>query len=309
MPSSSSAATATATTIVTPPQPSPPSVTSSTATASASSITTTVTTTTTTTTTPAAAAVDSGSSSGSSSRPSASTSASGPTAPSSISSAAGGGQALFPLHHATSSTTNNTTGPAAGIIINPSLPSPSTQRQIEEARTAVVASLGNMLDRELAGRGALLHVNNTAIERQERDVGKALAGLRKENDKLAKMVGEQTKKVKEIGNVQNWAEMLEREFLIIEETLRLVEHGDEEEDGENGDVVMEHGGGDETGQEPVVVVVDKGKGVEAVDGQVASGSALAAAVSSSSSDDDVKLLAPELVPLPASLGDEELQLL
>ncbi|KAK3941766.1 hypothetical protein QBC46DRAFT_92058 [Diplogelasinospora grovesii] len=105
------------------------------------------------------------------------------------------------------------------------LPTPSTQRQIEEARNAVVASIGNMMDRELQGRAALLHSNNTAIEKQEKDVTKALDGLRKENDKLQKLATEHAKKVKEIGNVQNWAEMLEREFIIIEETLRLVREG------------------------------------------------------------------------------------
>jgi len=83
-----------------------------------------------------------------------------------------------------------------------------------------------MLDRELSGRAAQLHANNSAIERQERDVSRALDGLRKENDKLEKLAREHTRKVKEIGNVQNWAEMLEREFLIVEETLRLVREGD-----------------------------------------------------------------------------------
>ncbi|KAK5656265.1 hypothetical protein OQA88_5028 [Cercophora sp. LCS_1] len=104
-------------------------------------------------------------------------------------------------------------------------PQISNQRQIDEARNAVVASIGNMLDRELSGRAALLHANNTAIEKQERDVSKAVEGLKRENDRLAKLAGEHAKKVKEIGNVQNWAEMLEREFLIIEETLRLANGG------------------------------------------------------------------------------------
>ncbi|KAK0651613.1 hypothetical protein B0T16DRAFT_83343 [Cercophora newfieldiana] len=97
----------------------------------------------------------------------------------------------------------------------------SSQRQIEEARNAVVASIGNLLDRELQGRAALLHANNAAIEKQERDVARARDALRRENDKLQKLATENARKVKEIGNVQNWAEMLEREFLIVEETLRL----------------------------------------------------------------------------------------
>ncbi|KAK3320644.1 hypothetical protein B0T19DRAFT_403287 [Cercophora scortea] len=107
--------------------------------------------------------------------------------------------------------------------IPPPQPSPATQRQIDEARNAVVASIGNMLDRELHGRGELLHANNAAIEKQERELARTLDGFRKDNDKLAKLAAEHTKKIKEVGNVQNWAEMLEREFLIVEETLRLWE--------------------------------------------------------------------------------------
>jgi len=81
------------------------------------------------------------------------------------------------------------------------------------------------MDRELTHRAALLHANNAAIQKQERDVQRAVQGLRKENDKLQKVVEQNQKKVKEIGNVQNWAEMLEREFVILEETLRMVREG------------------------------------------------------------------------------------
>ena len=60
---------------------------------------------------------------------------------------------------------------------------------------------------------------------------KATEGLKKENDKLKKVADEGAKRVKELGNVQNWAEMLERDFLVLEETLRLAkksESGDSE---------------------------------------------------------------------------------
>lgn len=59
------------------------------------------------------------------------------------------------------------------------------------------------------------------MQKQENDLKKATEGLKKENDKLVKEVREGQKKVKELGNVQNWAEMLERDFLVLEETLRL----------------------------------------------------------------------------------------
>ncbi|KAL2195987.1 hypothetical protein P885DRAFT_78915 [Corynascus similis CBS 632.67] len=104
-------------------------------------------------------------------------------------------------------------------------PPPPQPEQVAQARTAVLASIGNLLDRELSTRAALLHANAAAIARQERDVERATAGLRRENDRLGALAETHARRVKEIGNVQNWAEMLEREFVILEETLRLVDEG------------------------------------------------------------------------------------
>lgn len=106
------------------------------------------------------------------------------------------------------------------------LPTPSQTAQIAQARDALVASLGNALDTELQSRAALLHNNQRAIEKQERDVGRALEELRKEDEKLMKVLNEGSRKVKELGDVQNWAERLERDFLVVEETMRLVNEGD-----------------------------------------------------------------------------------
>lgn len=106
------------------------------------------------------------------------------------------------------------------------LPTPSQTAQIAQARDALVASLGNALDTELQSRAALLHSNQRAIEKQERDVGKALEELRKEDEKLMKVLNDGSRKVKELGDVQNWAERLERDFLVVEETMRLVNEGD-----------------------------------------------------------------------------------
>ncbi|KAJ9138695.1 hypothetical protein NKR23_g8355 [Pleurostoma richardsiae] len=140
-------------------------------------------------------------------------------------------QQQLPRNAATpSSSTNNAMPPAAASSssssrIQPTLPSASGQRQVAEARAALVASIGNMLDRELRGRAAILHSNAAAIAKQERDVERAAAALRRENDRLGRAAADAARRVKETGNVQNWAEVLERDFLVLEETVRMVREG------------------------------------------------------------------------------------
>jgi hypothetical protein len=94
-----------------------------------------------------------------------------------------------------------------------------------------------MLDAELQSRAGILHANAAALERQQRDVVRATDGLRKETQKLKAEADKAARKVKELGNVQNWAEVLERGFLVLEETVRLANGGGgggETTDGEDG---------------------------------------------------------------------------
>ncbi|KAG5976782.1 hypothetical protein E4U56_001453 [Claviceps arundinis] len=113
-------------------------------------------------------------------------------------------------------------------------PSPSAQHFVAEARTAVVASMGNLLDTELQSRASLLHSNAMVLDKQEGDVVRATDMLRQEREKLAREVEQAARKVKEVGDVQNWAELLERGFLVLEETIRLANGGDEEGSGSEG---------------------------------------------------------------------------
>lgn len=194
--------------------------------------------------------------------------------------------------------TSSTSAPFPPISpTNPShLPTESQQAQIAQARTALVASIGNALDTELQTRASLLHANQAAIEKQERDVERALRELRKEDDKLMKVLNDGSRKVKELGDVQNWAERLERDFLVLEETMRLVDRGQRRrgsgsgsesgswsgsesgsgswsgsergsvvgDEDEEGDVRMRDDGGEENGVQAVVdgkLDTDKGKQV------------------------------------------------
>jgi hypothetical protein len=117
-------------------------------------------------------------------------------------------------------------GPStASMSLSPNLPSHDSQLHIAEARRALVASMSNMLDNELQSRASLLHSNAAALSRQEQEVARATEALRRENDKLAKVAKDAGRKIKELGNVQNWAELLEMDFLALEETMRLARDG------------------------------------------------------------------------------------
>lgn len=109
--------------------------------------------------------------------------------------------------------------------------STSAQR-IDEARTAVTATLasaGASLDNEMRTRAADLHANSTAISKQEAQLSKQTTALSKESAQLEKLLASGTKKLNEVGDIQNWAEMLERDLLVLEETVRIVEGKGEEE--------------------------------------------------------------------------------
>ncbi|KAF9738051.1 hypothetical protein PMIN06_002927 [Paraphaeosphaeria minitans] len=102
-------------------------------------------------------------------------------------------------------------------------------RRTAEARAAVAASLaavGSSVDNEMRTRAADLHKNSEAIAKQEKDLAKATNTLSKESAQWQKLADTSTKKLNEIGDIQNWAEMLERDLLVLEETLRLVDGKD-----------------------------------------------------------------------------------
>lgn len=112
----------------------------------------------------------------------------------------------------------------------------STRAQAE-ARAAVVASLesaGSAYDAKFQRRAADLHANSAAIAKQEAEVKKHATALAKETAKWQKEVDKATRGVNEIGDVQNWAEMMERDLLVLEETLRLAEGGDVVESASGG---------------------------------------------------------------------------
>ncbi|KAF2730485.1 hypothetical protein EJ04DRAFT_537187 [Polyplosphaeria fusca] len=107
------------------------------------------------------------------------------------------------------------------------MPSDSeSERRTAEARAAVTASLssvGSSVDAEMRRRASDLHANSEAIAKQEKELAKQTSSLAKQSAQWQKLADTSTKKLNEIGDIQNWAEMLERDLLVLEETMRLVD--------------------------------------------------------------------------------------
>lgn len=118
------------------------------------------------------------------------------------------------------------------------------QQRTAEAKTAFTASLlsvGANHDAELRSRAKTLHENSNILGKQEGDVARTTADLGKQNEQLEKVTDKARDGLKEIGDVQNWAEVIERDLLVLEETVRMVEEGGR--DGRDG-----HGEGSGGGQ-------------------------------------------------------------
>lgn len=92
-------------------------------------------------------------------------------------------------------------------------------------------NIGSHMDSTLKSRAQNLHANNTVLDKQISELQTSTKALSKETDKLKKIADDAARKLKDVGNVQNWAEVMEREFLILEETVRLADASDEEDYG------------------------------------------------------------------------------
>lgn len=69
---------------------------------------------------------------------------------------------------------------------------------------------------------------NTALATQQTQLLSATGALAKENDRLAKLAEEGGRRLKEVGALDVWAEVLEGDLAAVEECLRIVEGGGEE---------------------------------------------------------------------------------
>ncbi|KAF3389633.1 hypothetical protein F1880_003940 [Penicillium rolfsii] len=146
----------------------------------------------------------------------------------------------------------------------PQPPTITPENQKQEALaafTATLHSVGTNLEQPLRDRAATITANEAALQRQEAELAEHTARLAKQNASWAGLADETREGLKEIGDVQNWAEMIERDLLVLEEMMDGVERGEEddgihdqaggrgEEDGSvHGDEII-HGNGKGKGKQ------------------------------------------------------------
>ena len=142
----------------------------------------------------------------------------------------------------------------------PPAPDPQRTAEARAAFTAHLTSIGNSHISPLEACVSDINQNSIAISKQEDDVIKQTKKLADESKKHEKVIHDAAGKLKELGDIQNWAEVLERDLLVIEKSLQM---GEGEDSGWETDERMSDG--EDVGQVGAKHD-DKGKGkVEAKD--------------------------------------------
>jgi hypothetical protein len=117
---------------------------------------------------------------------------------------------------------------------------PTTEDQQKKealaAFTATLHSVGTNLEAPLRDRAATITSNAAALDRQEAELAEHTSRLAKQNAQWTGFADETREGLKEIGDVQNWAEMIERDLLVLEEMMDRVETKEVHEEVGDGEV-------------------------------------------------------------------------
>ncbi|KAL7272747.1 hypothetical protein RUND412_004432 [Rhizina undulata] len=120
---------------------------------------------------------------------------------------------------------------AARIIKEDLLLRKDRHKRAEESRrilTSELHTLGTSLDLELRDRITTIHANAAALENQSKTLKNRTNALSKTTRQWGGIADGARGRLKEIGDIQNWAEIIEHDLLVIEETLRIVHEDDHE---------------------------------------------------------------------------------
>jgi hypothetical protein len=83
--------------------------------------------------------------------------------------------------------------------------------------------VGTNLEAPLRDRAANIQSNAAALERQEAELAENTQRLARQNQQWLGLADETRDGLKEIGDVQNWAELIERDLLALEDMMDSVE--------------------------------------------------------------------------------------
>ncbi|KAJ5513592.1 GCN5-like 1 [Penicillium fimorum] len=125
-------------------------------------------------------------------------------------------------------------------------PNPPTHQSTDDQRqkealaafTATLHSVGTNLEAPLRDRAANIQSNAAALERQEAELAENTQRLARQNQQWVGLADETREGLKEIGDVQNWAEMIERDLLALEDMMDNVEKGGEHESEDGSDTEL-----------------------------------------------------------------------
>ncbi len=147
--------------------------------------------------------------------------------------------------------------PSSPILASPTSPDPQRTAEARAAFTAHLTSIGNSHISALEQRVGDIHSNSLAISKQEDEIEKESKKLADESRKHEKVADDVGSKLKELGDIQNWAEVMERDLLVLETAMGM---GEGEDDGWETE---EEGAAEEVGEGHMMVDENgnrKGKG-------------------------------------------------
>lgn len=125
-----------------------------------------------------------------------------------------------------------------------SLDEDQRQKEALAAFTATLHSVGTNLEAPLRERATIINSNALSLERQEAELAGQSAKLAKQNEGWERMADETRAELKEIGDVQNWAEVIERDLLVLESMMDEVEGVGSDDDSLDGRMSVD---GEESG--------------------------------------------------------------
>ncbi|KAK9387221.1 hypothetical protein V1515DRAFT_602205 [Lipomyces mesembrius] len=132
-----------------------------------------------------------------------------------------------------STTTTTTTGMTASAPVLDTgvlkIDVPRLPADIRKQFYRDLQSLTHYVDRDLRQRITSVHANAKLISAQSKHIRGQTFALVKETRKWEETAGKASAILKEAGDVQNWAEILEVELSALEETLRIVDGRENDE--------------------------------------------------------------------------------